>query len=210
MRAWLIACLLAISSVAQAEVFYGIEHGDTLGDVKKMYPSANYRKLSPAWLQPDQSLIAMSGFGLAHELIILFSDMRPFFSEIKGHGGSDLNNWSFANIAAQPDSDALKVEQVRVRYTHSVKIDSFKQKYGKSTCKDDDDFQKICVFPDRAITALLSEDGRFVLAAESNFTDKEKKLAARKREVAEREKAKREAHPMDAPAAAPRFDQKPG
>lgn len=176
MRAWLIACLLAISSLAQAEVFYGINYMETLGSIKKKYPGADYEVLTPAWLQPDQKFIWISGFGLRGNIGVIFIDPRPSLKissrdETLPPGRRKL----FASLAEQTDEDALMAIVVRIIYESPVEFDLFKKKYGTPVCYVNEDFRKLCKFSDRAMVAELSKDEKFVEIASSDFTAEERK-----------------------------------
>lgn len=205
MRAWLIACLLAISSVAQAEVFYGIEYMDTLADVKRKYPGAVFSRVRPAWLQQHQAYIEMTGSGISNKIVIIFEDIRPFLLSILNDGGDNPYENNLKTLLNQSDEDALKVAEVRLLYSPPIKIESFKKRYGQNTCRETEDFRKLCDFPGRAITALLTLDDRYVLMAISWFTDQERKQIFQKKEMAAREKLKREMPAIEAPKAAPAF-----
>lgn len=202
---WLIAFLLTISSAAHAEIFYGIEYADTLGDVKKKYPGAVFKNISPAWLQPEEKFMNMTGVGINNKISIIFSDSRPFFLSVSKNQSSELFRNISNTIANQSNDDALTVAEVRVTYKSPIKIGLFKKRYGASTCYENEEFVKICKFPDSALTAILTDDGNFVRIAISRFTDGEKKQSLRRKAIEDWEKNKREAHPLDAPVAAPAF-----
>ena len=203
MRAWLVACLLAIASVAQAEVFYGIEYMDTLADVKRKYPGAVFSRVRPAWLQPDQACVEMSGSGVSNKIVIIFEDIRPFFLSRLNYGGDNPYENNLKKLLGQSDDDALTVAEVRLLYSPPIKIESFKRRYGPNTCRETEDFRKLCDFPGRAITALLTPDEKSVFMALSWFTDKERAQILQRKEMAAREKLRREIPAIESPEAAP-------
>lgn len=180
MKKILLSSLLALTSLAHAEVFYEIQFNDTLGNIKQKYPNASYEKLKPAWLKPDEAFIQISGVGMQNELKVHFWDFRPMFRELL-NSPENKDNQGFKEASNETDDKALVVSWVRVVYKNPVPIDVFKRKYGKSSCKIDDDFNEVCEFPDRSISANLTKDGKFVHFADTSFTKKEKISSFRSR-----------------------------
>ncbi len=64
MRKIIALLTLALCSMANAESYREIGPLDSLGDVKARLPSAEVKKLSPAWAQPTDSMYQFSGTGL--------------------------------------------------------------------------------------------------------------------------------------------------
>lgn len=155
MRAWLIACLLAISPVAQAEVFYGIEFNDSFNEIKAKFPNATFVNVDAAWIKPSQSLISMTGGGIKSTVVMQFE--RFHRTLIDKDPGDNLRLWS-----------------VKIIYKQPIGFNEFKKKYGlPSKCIKDEDFEIFCDFMDHAITARISSDGNFVYYVNSHFTMEE-------------------------------------
>ena len=190
MRIWLTAFLFSISSLAQAEVFYDLKFSDTFHEVRQKYPNATFTNINTAWLKPSQALISMTGAGIKSTVVMLFERIRTG-SEDQDVGG-DLYLWN-----------------VRIVYKKPVPIEEFKKKYGApSRCFKDEDFDSYCEFRDRALTASLSSDGKFVPSLISYFTvEEQKKMAVDSITRSLKRTQEIRNAPVEAPAAAPATDQ---
>lgn len=174
MKRLLLLFSLLLSFTANAEVFYDINYFETLGSIKRKYPGAVYEKRKPAWLQPDEAFIKIYGRGMQHTVFVAFSDARETYKQWLRNPAFAGKEDDIRQMINLPDEDSLYVNWVRISYDNPIPIEKFKQKYGKSVCRTNDDFDEVCLFPDRAIEALLTNDKRFVIRADTDFTKPER------------------------------------
>lgn len=168
----LVVAAIAFSTQAQSEVFFNIDYGDTLGELKKKFGGAKFEKIKPGWLTEKDAFFRISGIGLTAEFYVAFEDLRPGYKS-SANANSDILKY----LASQNDDDALTVEWVRIIYQSKVPLEIFSKKYGKPTkCEPDQSFSNMCYWPERNMEANMSDDNRFVLHATSGFTKPEKQL----------------------------------
>ena len=186
MKAWLIACLLAISSLAQAEVFYGIEFNDSFNEIKEKFPNATFVNVDAAWLKPSQSLISMTGSGIKSTVAMRFERFPA--TSIDADYGDNLRLWS-----------------VKIIYKQPIRFNEFKKKYGlPSRCLKDEDFEIFCEFVDHELTARISNDGNFVYYVNSYFTREEQERMLIDSTVRRLKRQQEKMNPpIEAPLAAP-------
>lgn len=169
-----VATLMLTTMATQAEVLMGINYHATLGDIKRLYPNATYEKLKPAWLTEEDAFIKISGVGLGGTLRVAFTDLRPAAKRLLA---KEKDSSAYKKIAAQKDDDALTVEWVRLTYTAPVTLDTFKKRYGSpGKCEHDESFAFECEWPNRALTASMSADGKIVGSVATGFTLSEKQM----------------------------------
>lgn len=176
------ACMTLFSGVSKAEVFFGINYAATLGEIKSSYPKAQYVKLNSAWITESDAFIKITGAGLGVDIRVAFEDLRPaakklFLLENQKTEADQMVSDGFKSMMAKTDDEALTVEWVRLTYMSPIPIDVFKKRYGNpSKCEHDESFNLMCRWPEKALIAGMSADGKFVTNAESSFTKSEKQL----------------------------------
>lgn len=188
-RATLFAVLLLASTFGSAasEIYMGIEPYSSLGDVKQLFPSATIERLKPAWAQKEDVLCQITGKGLSGTIIVKFHDPRPMFTELASEQSAAQPNTEVANIweelANEPDDGALSVQWVRWIPYAQISLKRVIAKYGKPSYAGfrDDDLMPLRSWPNRAMSAYLSDDEKFVIFIDFNFTEKERNAAHRKR-----------------------------
>lgn len=195
MRNAIFAVMVAATSIcSHAEVFSDIWYNDTLASIKKQFPKAVYKDRAPAWLQADERFIEIQGSGLAHRLLIHFSDIGPPLKKIVIEKQQQTQSSTQQTIDWQADllqrltntpDEFILVEWVRIAYIEKVPISRFKARYGEpASCKFDESFEQVCTWPKRGMTASLTEDGKFVYQADTRFTKEEKIESYRRRNEA--------------------------
>lgn len=184
--------LLAVASFcSHAEVFGDIWYRDSLSGIKKTYPKASYVQKSPAWLQEDNKFIEVKGSGLPYQILIHLNDevkdLKGILDDLYRTDGdakpADIE-WrkDLATRLRNSPEDFIRVEWVRIVYQEKIPLSRFKSRYGEpSSCKFDESFIQVCTWKKRAMTAQVTDDGKFVLMAETEFTKEEKIESHRRR-----------------------------
>lgn len=183
MKRALIALIAGVGMFASncfAEVFFEINYAMTLGDIKKIYPKAQYKKINASWVKDNDAFINISGPGLAVDLKVAFEDLRPatknLLPKISDSENKEINDF-YRLMIAQSDDEALTVEWVRIVYPSPIPIEIFKKRYGKpAACEHDESFSMQCRWPEKALLATLTSDEKFVTNAETSFTKTERQL----------------------------------
>lgn len=176
-RVWVavVACA-ALASNCFAEVFLGITYEATLGDLKKLYPNAQYTKLTTAWLTENEAFFKVTGSGLGGELRIAFTDYRPGLRKLAQETTDQELAETYRKAASKPEDESLRVDWVRLIYASPVPLEAFKKKYDQpTTCAHDQTFDLKCEWPNRSIVANMSKDGKSVSSADTSFTIQEKR-----------------------------------
>lgn len=170
---------------ACAEVLHDIRPLSTLADIKKQYPAATFRKESAAWVQEWQAFYSMTGHGFPGKLYLSFRDTRPYWRaeyERVSSKQSDLQSPKDASyivmvgeFANRTDDQALTIDWVRWVPVDPIPIARVKGKYGNpSKCGfSDSDFTPFCSWSSREISAVTSDDHKFVILITAGFTEAE-------------------------------------
>lgn len=165
-----------IAGASKEEVFLGVTYEASLGDIKKLYPYAQYTKLTPAWLTENEAFFKITGSGLSGELRIAFTDYRPGMRKFAQETTDQELAETFRKSASKSENESLRVNWVRLIYTTPVPLEAFKKKYGQPTsCAHDETFDLKCTWLDKAMVANMSKDGDSVSSADTSFTRQEKK-----------------------------------
>lgn len=170
------ACAALFTGASKAEVFFGVTYEASLGDIKKLYPNAQYTKQTPAWLTENDAFFKVAGSGLGGELRVAFTDYRPGMRKLAQETKDQELAETFRKAASQPEDESLRVDWVRLIYASPVSLEVFKKKYGQPTsCIHDETFDLKCSWLDRAMVANMSKDGNSVTSVDTGFTPKEKR-----------------------------------
>jgi hypothetical protein len=175
------ACLLVCSIVAvsSAEIYLGITPFKALGDVKNMFPGAEFKKLNPAWAKEDDAMYSVTGEGIAGKIIIMFHDTRPLNREYMNQETDDTMRRVFKEYSERSDDDSLLVSWVRWVPDEPFPVERLIAKYGKPERSDFSsvDFKPYNQWKTKGIYAHLSDDGENVVMITYNPTEKELKEA---------------------------------
>ena len=164
------------AGACKAEVFLGITYEASLGDIKKLYPNAQYTKLTPAWLTENEAFFRVTGSGLGGELRIAFTDYRPGMRKFAKEATDQELAEAYRKAASKSEDESLRVDWVRLVYPSPVPLEVFKKKYGQPTsCSHDETFDLKCIWLGRAMVANMSKDGNSVTSADTRFTHQEKR-----------------------------------
>jgi hypothetical protein len=171
-----LVCCAAFSHDTKSEILGGIPFWASLEDVKKLYPSATFTNMKPAWAQEDDRLIKIDGRGLGVSYVVLFWDRASFARRslaIAKQEGSPLSEESLLTLSTLSDERSLVVQWVRMIHPEPIPIERYRAKYGTPTCSVNSTMDQVCKWPSRALDALMSDDGKFVLHSTNNFTEAE-------------------------------------
>ena len=170
------ACAALFTGASRAEVFFGVTYEASLGDIKKLYPNAQYTKVTTAWLTENEAFFKVTGSGLGGELRIAFTDYRPGMRKLAQETTDQELAETYRKAASKSEDESLRVDWVRLIYTSPIPLEAFKKKYGQPTpCSHDETFDLKCRWPAKAIVANMSKDGNFVHSADTSFTQQEKR-----------------------------------
>ena len=174
-------CLLFCSIVAEssAEIYLGITPFKALGDVKKMFPGAEFKKLNPAWAKEDDAMYSVTGEGIEGKIIIMFHDTRPLNRDYMKQETDDTMRRVFKEYSEQSDDDSLLVSWVRWVPDEPFPVERLIAKYGKPETSgfSSVDFKPYNLWKTKGIYAHLSDDGENVVMITYNPTEKELKKA---------------------------------
>lgn len=171
---------------ARAEILGGIEYMMTLGQIKKIYPNAEYSKQVPAWLTEDEAFYKITGSGMTVEYRVSFVDVRQLYKKVLLNPSSNLDQdvleaYQRAQLAS--DDDALRAQWVRMVHVTPVPLERYKAKYGKPKCLYDKEMQFLCEWESLALTATMSDDEKSVITLTTSFSKKDIERSNRKMAV---------------------------
>jgi len=174
-------CLLVCSIIAEssAEIYLGIPPFKALGDVKKMFPGAEFKKLNPAWAKEDDAMYSVTGEGIEGKIIIMFHDTRPLNRDYMNQETDDTMKRLFKEYSERSDDDSLLVTWVRWVPGEPFPVERLITKYGKPEKSDYSsvDFKPYYLWKTKGIYAHLSDDGEKVVMITYHPTEKELKEA---------------------------------
>lgn len=176
LAAYFLVCVVSGSS---AEIYQGIVPYSSLGDVKKLFPKARFKKMDPAWAQERDAMYTVTGKGIAGTIVIKFNDYRPVFRKrLEEASDNDVKGY-LKPLSEESEDDALVVVWVRWVPDVPFPVERIIARYGTPERSDfsPEDFQPQKIWDSRGILATLSDDGKNVFSIEYEFTDKEWKDA---------------------------------
>jgi hypothetical protein len=176
----LLTTLLVLVPAAIAETYKGIGPLDTLGDIKLMFPNADFEKLEPAWAQPEDVLYRVTGRGMSGTIVVKFYDERPSWrldAAVEEEGEFKTFLLEHAN---RPD-ESITVDWVRWIPDALIPLQRLIAKYGMPEERGfaDEDLQPYRHWVKRGLTAYLSDDEKSVQRIDFHFTDTERCAAWR-------------------------------
>lgn len=185
--------LLALSRTVTAEVLHGVTPLSILAEVKEQYPNAKFTRESAAWVQEWQAFYSMTGSGFPGKLYLTFNDSRPYwrgeYERLSAESSTATDSFTSiktkvaGQLAQRTEDQALEIQWVRWIPDQPIPMTRVKGKYGPpEKCGfSDDDFTPYCSWPSRALSAMTSDDHKFVIFLTAGFTDAEKRAAYKKR-----------------------------
>jgi hypothetical protein len=163
--------------LAVAEVYQGIGPLDTLADLRKKWPGANFERVTPAWAQEDDVLFNITGKGLSGLTIVVFTDRNVWARRGAVRAQSDESRELLEKMA-QRGEEGITVREVRWVPDGPIPLQRLLSKYGQSPQKGltDDSFQPFRKWP-QGVMAYLSGDEKNVVEIDYSFTPAELALA---------------------------------
>ena len=178
-RALLFAFLAAISWRAHAESFMGINARSRMTSVQTQFPNAIFKDSKPAWLQPHERLVEISGPGIGGTLAIKLehevNGMRALAKELEvlqarralepwqAYLLSDLPNM-LAKLEESPPTDPWEVKDIRWAPPTPIPIRTTQAKYGPPDADAvDEQFRRTLTWSKRGITAYVGENDLITL-----------------------------------------------
>lgn len=198
MRQVIFILSLLFCTASHAEIYQGIRPESTLGDIKRLFPNANFSKVKAAWVTEEDGFYSMTGEGLSGKIYLAFSDRRPFqreriaaFAQRLAEAQQDPQtdktpdtikaitdmSRSYEKWAAEPDDVALVITWVRWVPPAPIPLARYITKYGPPTKSGfaDDDMRPYSSWPAKGVHLNHSDDGKLVVSAEVIPTPAEKK-----------------------------------
>ena len=173
-------CLLGATALARpsrAEKYSGIGYQYSLNDVRAMFPSATMEEDPAAWTQPTEKFYKIEGGGIPGRIRILFSDVRPIFSNLYQAEPSGTETEKLYYFAASlPDNRAYVVEWVRWCPDVDLPVSALIKRFGRAFKKEVDgrDFSETYTWPKIAVSADLNAAGTRVINVNYVFTGRER------------------------------------
>jgi hypothetical protein len=160
-----------------AETYKGIGPLDTLGDLKSKFPGAVFEKLDPAWAGEKDVLYSITGSGMSGTIVVKFLDSRVSVRQALDEyqpGGKD-RDVNFYERWANEENTGLSVVWVRWIPDAPIPLQRFLTKYGPPEKSDfsEERLQPYKWWVSKGLQAYLSDDGKFVVRVDFEFTGKE-------------------------------------
>jgi hypothetical protein len=198
MRQVIFILSLLCCTASHAEIYQGIKPESTLGDIKKIFPNANFQKVKAVWVTEADGFYSMTGQGLIGTIYLAFHDGRTHFraraadlelqaSELAQGPQTDtttdktqsLRSVSklFTNWATKSEDDALTIKWVRWAPATPIPLTRYITKYGSPSKSGftEDDMRPYNSWPTKGVLLYLSDDAKNVVVAEFAFTASEEK-----------------------------------
>lgn len=165
-----------------AETYRDIGSMDTLGELKKKFPTANISKQNPAWAQKTDALYQISGEGMSGVIVVKFYDKRPYLQELLMRAGDSLDpsvKEKTENLINQTEEEAITVEWVRWVPDYPIPVTRFVSKYGKPDKSGfaDENLQPYRSWEKKGLTAYLTDNEKNVVRVDFEFTKSEQRAA---------------------------------
>ena len=172
-----LSCLLVLGCASlRGEVYMGINYSDSLGQVRKLFPTAKITNAKPAWAKPEDALYSISGEGIAGTIVVKFNDTRPLFKMLADTSVPGTNREKYEKLASQSDDDALTVQWVRWAPDTAIPLKRLVEKYGPWDKKEIhiQSYQSQRTWTKRKISAHIADDDKSVQMIDFDFTPDEK------------------------------------
>lgn len=169
----ILSIALSVAPHVAAERFLGFSPGDRLTDAHKRYPNATFEEERPAWLQPYQRLIKITGSGidgvvalkLEHEVDAIASTLKDLavknanripFTPRESLAFESLQR-TIKRLRESPPPDPWEVKDIRWEPPKPIVLKALTGKYG-SPEKDEQDeqFRRVLKWETRGVTAYLN------------------------------------------------------
>lgn len=164
-----------ISTNASAEIYRGIQPGNSMTDVKALFPGAKFTFVKTAWATEGESLYDVSGPGLPGSMKIKFNDISVVFKKIVETNPEDENSEKYKSMATSSD-DSMFVEWVRYVPENYIPIERLISKYGPAEKSGfaEDDFSPFRRWESKGVFATLTDNQKYVKLIDYIFTEKER------------------------------------
>lgn len=172
--AFLIAGLTLVQSFAYAESFMGINARSRIGSVQTLFPNAAIKDSKPAWLQPYQRLVEISGPGIDGTLAVKLEHevegTRALAKELAmQEAAKTLEPWQSSVLSYLPDklaklekfppADPWEVKDIRWAPPTPIPVRAASTKYGApDTNVADEQFRRTLGWSKRGITAYVDQN----------------------------------------------------
>ena len=171
--------VLGLSGNCLAELYMEFVPYESINDIKARYPNATFTKISPAWAKESDAMYSMEGAGIPGKIVFrLFYDVR-FFQEFCATRENEIKSKFCESKLSNPENMML-LEMVRFIPDKKISTKSIISKYGKPKYSTDENFNVFAEWDKRKISALLSEDKKFVNHIDYSFTEAEINRAVNK------------------------------
>ncbi len=176
-----LVALTLLGVEAYAELYQGIGPLDTLADLKKKFPNANFVKAKPAWAQESDVMYKITGVGISGTIVINFYDSRPTW-RVRAQEATDEKLKELCERFANASDDDVMVGWVRWVPDTPFSIERLITKYGKPDVSGftNDDYQPYKEWKQRGLFVRLTDDGKRVVGMEFTPTKKEEEEAMKK------------------------------
>ena len=171
-----LSCLLVLGCASlRGEVYMGINYSDSLGKVRKLFPTAKLTNEKPAWATPSDALFSIKGAGITGTIVVNFHDPRPFYKELVEGADPGPETAEKNRLALQSDDDALNVEWVRWVPDTAIPLNRLVEKYGPWDKKEinNQNYQSQRTWTKRKITVTVADDEKYISNIDFNFTGEE-------------------------------------
>lgn len=182
MRTLFTALLLLIVQPVFAEIYREIKPYTTLADLKSMFPGATFEILNVAWAKEGEALYKVSGVGLPGSMRIKMNDSAVLWQKLIASMSEAPVDEGLKKFATSTD-ETISVEWVRWIPDVAIHIDRLVSKYGppENSRVSGDDFSTSKTWDSKGVSALLLDEGKFVVQIDFTFTIDEICNEARKR-----------------------------
>jgi hypothetical protein len=177
----LLAAFTFWSIIARAEVFYDMQFGSALTNLRSQFPNAKFEEVKVAWTSPDERLYRMEGDGLSGSIYIILDNFDRFGREEIEKLENDLASTTDEDRIFEINKDIARVKLRLVRRIEErlilkvvrwaprspLLISTLERKYGKPNkiFQSDINLKSILLWK-RGIQAELSDDEKHVTLIE--------------------------------------------
>jgi hypothetical protein len=188
-RISVIIASLFFSNISLAEIYKDFTPFISLKKIKEHYPNAKFEEVKAAWVKKDESLIKLTGSGLAGTTYLALATSDSEWekeisdSEIKVAENPNEENLELLAIIDKarfflnrPLDEKLLLNWLRWSPDSALPLERLINRYGNPDVYgvDDESFQQYCDWTKRKIKANLSDDKKMVFTIEYGFTLEEK------------------------------------
>lgn len=161
--------VLAPSTPAAAASYRGIGPYYTLNDVKAIFPQADVTFDRPAWAQPHETLVKVTGGGIDGTIVICLVDYRDYYR--LNDNQKQAKPYLGINYATDTNN-SLVVQWVRHVPEYYISTQTLVSIHGRGYKKSHrrDNYRPYISWDAKGVNATLSADSKWVSDIEYNFT----------------------------------------